>query len=83
MEDLRQKMLCIAERLNQALSLKSKREISKIVEGLHVEMAPVYMFITPENGFGKELCDISMELMIDIRWGRQTSVDKKLSNLCN
>lgn len=81
MEDLRQKMLCIAELLNQALTLKSKREISKAVESLHVEMAPVYMMITPENGYSKELCDISMELMMDIRWGRQTSVDKKLINL--
>lgn len=81
MEDLKQKMLCIAERFNQALTLKSKREISKVVESLHVEMAPIYMTITPENSYSKELCDISMELMLDLRWGRQTSVDKKLNSL--
>ncbi|SPW33705.1 hypothetical protein [Edwardsiella tarda] len=81
MEDLKQKMLFIAERLNQALTLKSKREISKVVESLHTEMAPIYMTITPENGYSKELCDISMELLMDIRWGRKTTTDKKLGEL--
>ncbi|WP_438288313.1 hypothetical protein [Edwardsiella tarda] len=81
MEDLKQKMLFIAERLNQALTLKSKREIFKVVENLHTEMAPIYMTITPKNGYSKELCDISMELMLDIQWGRPTSVDKKLGSL--
>ncbi|HAU3239730.1 TPA: hypothetical protein ACIBV2_003707 [Salmonella enterica subsp. enterica serovar Potsdam] len=81
MEDLKQKMLFIAERLNQALTLKSKREISRAVESLHTEMAPIYMTITPENGYSKELCDISMELLMDIRWGRKTAADKKLGEL--
>lgn len=81
MDDLKQKMLRIAERFNQSLTFKSKREISKVVESLQVEMAPIYMTITPENGYSKELCDISMELMMDIRWGRKTATDKKLSEL--
>lgn len=72
-------MLDIAKRYNQALTLKSKRQISEEVRRAHSDMAPIYMKVTPENGFSDVLCDLSMELMHDIRWGRSTSVDKKLN----
>ncbi|EBO9655013.1 hypothetical protein AA28_21595 [Salmonella enterica] len=74
-------MFDIAKRYNQALTLKSKRQISSEVEKLHSEMAPIYMKVTAENGYSEALCALSMELLHDIRWGRPTTVNEKLMSL--
>lgn len=80
MENFARKMSDIAERYNQALRLKSKRELATEVDKLHSEMASIIMKVRPENGYSVTLCKLSMELLIDIRMGRSTTVDKKLQN---
>lgn len=74
------KMLEIAKKYNQALMLKSRRQMSNEVEQLHKEMAPIYMKVTVENGYDELLSNLSMELMLDIRRATGTSVDKKLAD---
>lgn len=81
MNNVIEHMFDIAKKHNQTLTLKSKRQISKEAEKLHSEMAPIYRIITPENGYSQILCELSMELFHDIRFGRPTSVDEKLSDL--
>lgn len=74
-------MFNIAERYNVALALKNKRQISDAVEKIHSEMAPIFMNLTIEKGYSETLCNLSMELLHDIRFGRRTTVGKKLIEL--
>ncbi|WP_171853898.1 hypothetical protein [Enterobacter hormaechei] len=69
-------MFNIAERYNVALTLKNKRQVSDAVEKIHSEMAQIFMNLTIENGYSETICNLSMELLHDIRFGRRTTVDK-------
>lgn len=80
MENFAREMSDIAKRYNHALMLKSKRELATEVDKLHSEMAPIFMKVTPENGYSVTMCNLSMELLLDIRMGRPTTVDKKIKD---
>ena len=70
----------IAERYNQALTLKSKRELATEVDKLHSEMIPIFKTVTAENGYSVTLCNLAMELLLDIRMGRPTTTGERLVN---
>lgn len=71
-------LLSIADRLNEVLLKKSKKEISAGVESLHNELAPIYTKLQFDEESSQLLKDLSMELLLDVRWGRKTKVSEKI-----
>ncbi|EAB2297746.1 hypothetical protein MLA66_004624 [Salmonella enterica] len=78
MENFAREMSNIVKRYNQALTLTSKRELATEIDKIHSRMSSICQIVTPENGYSVMMCNLSMELLLDIRMGRPTTVDKKL-----
>lgn len=70
----------IARKLNELLKQKSKRKISNDIIELHGEFSSLYKKIRDEHGeLNDSIEEILYDLIMDIRWGRETSVMSKIT----
>lgn len=70
----------IAYKLNELLKLKSKRKISTDIIAVHDEFSSLYKKIRDEHGeLNDSIEEILYDLIMDIRWGRETSVMSKIT----
>lgn len=70
----------IAYKLNELLKQKSKRKISTDIIAVHDEFSSLYKKIRDEHGeLNDSIEEILYDLIMDIRWGRETSVMSKIT----
>ncbi|EMI5490875.1 hypothetical protein REJ26_001982 [Providencia stuartii] len=70
----------IAYKLNEILQQKSKRKISNDMIALHEEFSSLYKDVREKHGeLSESMEEILYELLMDIRWGRETSVMDKIN----
>lgn len=70
----------IAYKLNELLKQKSKRKVSNDIMALHDEFTSLYKKVRDEHGeLNDSIEEILYDLIMDIRWGRETSVISKIT----